>query len=143
MSSNDVTSITNSVSLIVWSSIGITLLVVLVIVWRVILPLVKSSNLNRQLIQNGLPAQAIIIKTWDTGVTVNDNPRVGFLLEVRPQNQPPFQAQAQMLVSRIHLAMYQPGMPVEVRYDPRNMSKVAISGVSNPQVYGVPSGTRW
>ena len=132
----DISSINNSVSLIVWSFVSVTVLIVLVVVWRVILPLVRNSSQNKQLLQNGIPAQAMILRTWDTGVAVNNNPSVGFLLEVRPANMPPFQASAQMLVSYINISQYQPGMPVEVKYNPTNPNKVVITGTPMPQTYG-------
>ena len=130
----DFNNINNSVNTIVIISVGGSLLIMLLVFGRVLLPLLKGSARNNQLIKQGLPAQATILRIWDTGVTVNDNPRVGFLLAVRPMERPAFQAEAYMLVSRIAVAQYQPGALVEVRYDPSNSAKVAIVGALSSQL---------
>jgi hypothetical protein len=129
----DFNNINNSVNTIVIISVVGSLLIMLLVFGRVLLPLLKSSARNSQLIKQGLPAQATILRIWDTGVTVNDNPRVGFLLEVRPMERPAFQAEASMLVSRIAVAQYQPGALVEIRYDPSDSTKVAIVGTVSSQ----------
>ena len=82
---------------------------------------------DEKLLQEGVPAQATILKIWDTGVTLNDNPQVGMLLEIHPTNQEPFRVEMKSVISRIALAQVQPGRVVPVRYDPANPSKVALA----------------
>lgn len=82
---------------------------------------------NEKLLQEGIPAQATIIKIWDTGITLNDNPQVGMLLEVQPTGQPPFRVEMKSIISRIALAQIQPGRIVPVKYDPQDPSKVALA----------------
>ena len=74
----------------------------------------------------GEPAEAEIIKIWDTGITVNNNPVVGFLLEVRPAGKPTYQAKTKLRISRLDIPRFQPGALVSVRIDPRDPKHVAL-----------------
>jgi hypothetical protein len=80
----------------------------------------------RQLQKIGLPAEATILRIWDTGMTVNDDPVVGFLLEVRPPGSPAYQAETKLLVSRLSVPQVQPGAIVPVRYDPAQPAHVSL-----------------
>jgi hypothetical protein len=104
-------------------SIGFTLFLIVVIrKW------VKNAfGPDEKLLQEGVAAQATILKIWDTGVTLNDNPQVGMLLEVKPPGSEPFRVEMKSIISRIALAQIQPGRVVPVRYDPQNPSKVALA----------------
>ena len=90
--------------------------------WIFFRPMIVSNKL----LKSGVRAKAKILKVWDTGVTVNQNPQVGMLLEVTPQNKMPFQAEAKQIISRLNPSLYQPGMEVNVRFDPDDTDKVAI-----------------
>jgi hypothetical protein len=74
----------------------------------------------------GEPAEATIVKIWDTGMTVNDDPVVGFLLEVRPSGKPGYQAETKLRISRVDVPRVQPGMVVMVRIDPKDPKHVAL-----------------
>lgn len=74
----------------------------------------------------GLPAEATILKIWDTGMTVNDDPVVGFLLDVRPAGKPPYQAESKLRISRLDIPQVQPGTVVAVRIDPKDPKHVAL-----------------
>lgn len=54
---------------------------------------------NRQILARGERAEAVILKIFETGTTINDSPVVRFLLQVTPQDQPQFQTEAERLVS--------------------------------------------
>jgi len=90
--------------------------------WKFFRPMVVSNKL----LKTGQPAKAKIIKVWDTGVTVNQNPQVGLLLEVTPMNKMPYQVETRQIISRLNPSMYQPGMEVDVRIDPDDEKKIAI-----------------
>lgn len=77
----------------------------------------------------GVPAEATIVKIWDTGVTVNQNPVVGFLLDVHPDGQAAFQAKTKALVSRLAVPRVQPGARLRVFFDPKDTTRVAIDRV--------------
>ncbi|MCI0397076.1 MAG: hypothetical protein L0332_03840 [Chloroflexi bacterium] len=72
-------------------------------------------------------AQATILNMWDTGVTLNDNPQVGMLLEVHPTDRPAYQVQTKAVISRFRLLQYQVGAVVPVKYDPTDPSKVILA----------------
>ena len=79
---------------------------------------IVSAIQNRAVLTNGLPTQATILKMSDTGTTINNDPVVRLLLEVRPPDQPTFQAEAERLISRLQIPQFQPGAVVQVKYDP-------------------------
>jgi hypothetical protein len=81
---------------------------------------------NKQLLTYGEPAHARILKIWDTGVTLNDDPQVGMLLEVHAKDRPVFQGEAKSFVSRLSIPLVQVGSSVQVRFDPQNPSRIAI-----------------
>ena len=104
-------------------------IVSIVIVIFVIRRLSGNTGANRALMATGETAQATILNMWDTGVTINDNPRIGMLLEVRPNNRPAFQVEVKQVVSRVQTAQYQPGQMLEVKFDPNDTKKVVISAI--------------
>jgi hypothetical protein len=77
-------------------------------------------------IKNGITAQARVLKVWDTGVTVNENPQVGLLLEVSPETGEPFQAETKTIVSRLNVAQVEPGIKAEVKYDPQKPQRLQL-----------------
>jgi hypothetical protein len=77
----------------------------------------------------GVPAEATVVQIWDTGVTVNKDPVVGFLLEVHPENEAPFQAKTKARVSRLAIPRVQPGARLHVMFDPKDTSRVALDPV--------------
>ncbi len=80
----------------------------------------------------GVPADATIVQIWDTGVTVNMDPVVGFLVEVHPDGQVAFQAKTKALVSRLAVPRVQPGARLRVYYDPKDTSRVAVDRIEQP-----------
>lgn len=96
-----------------------------IVYWKFFRPIFVSNKL----LKTGQPAKAKILKVWDTGVTVNQNPQVGLLLEVTPMNKMPYQVETRQIISRLNPSVYQPGMEVDVRIDPNNTDIVAIESV--------------
>jgi hypothetical protein len=74
----------------------------------------------------GEPAQAKILRMWDTGTTINQHPVAGFLLEVQRMNQTPYQVETKSLVPRLMSGQLQPGAVVPIKVDPSNPTKVAL-----------------
>ena len=109
--------------------------VVLIICAASILPFLRILAPGE--IKNGVTAQAKVLKVWDTGVSINDNPQVGLLLEITPPGLTPFQAQAKTLVSRLNAALVQPGVTAEVKYDPQKPKRLQVLTL---HVQGVPTG---
>ncbi len=80
-------------------------------------------------IKNGVTAQAKVLKVWDTGTTLNENPQIGLLLEVTPSMGAVFQAEAKTIVSRLQVALVQPGVAAEVKYDPQNPKRIRVLSI--------------
>jgi hypothetical protein len=83
----------------------------------------------RRIREVGVAAPATVVQIWDTGVTVNDDPVVGFLLDVKPDGQAAFQAKTKALVSRLAVPRVQPGAQLKVIYDPKDTTRVALDPV--------------
>ena len=90
--------------------------------WLFLRPLWQATALLEQ----GQSAEATILKVWDTGWTVNENPQVGLLLDVRPPGEEPFQAEVKSVVSRLAVGQLGPGAVVRLRYDLRGRRRVVL-----------------
>lgn len=100
-------------------------------------PLV-SGLMNRRLLTSGRPASAKILAITDTGTTINQNPVIRFLLEVRPSDRPGFQAVTEKLVSRLQVPRFQPGSTVQVRYDPETQAAAIVDDDSTSEPFLEP-----
>lgn len=82
---------------------------------------------TKALQETGVAAEAVIVKIWDTGITVNDDPVIGMEVEVRPAEGEPWSATIpKSLISRLDIPQFQPGQSVQVRYDPQDRSRVGL-----------------
>lgn len=93
----------------------------------------KMNENNRQKAQElaavGISGQATILSVQDTGMRINDNPRVALVLEIRLPNVPAYQIQKTITISIVQLAQIQTGAVVSVLVDPsapNNPDKVGI-----------------
>jgi hypothetical protein len=81
----------------------------------------------KELQATGVAAPAEVLRLWDTGMTVNQDPVIGLEVEVRPADRPPYRATiAKSLISRLDIPQFQPGKVIQVRFDPREPARVAI-----------------
>ena len=104
----------------------------------------SGMSQNRNLVKTGVAAPAVIISAEDTGVTMNNSPQARLTLQVTPADRPPFQAVATTFVGRMQIGMLTPGSSVTVRYDPNDISKVAIeslgaSGMNSGNIAAIQS----
>ena len=113
---------------------GITL-VVLGVTGFFLYRMFKGMSQNKNLVKTGVAAPAVIIDVQDTGVTMNDSPQARLTLQVTPANRPPFQAVTTAFVGRFQIGTLTPGATVQVRFDPNDISKVAIESLGG----GMPS----
>lgn len=74
----------------------------------------------------GQAAEALVLDIADTGITVNNDPVVAFVLEVRPVTGKPYQARTRGLVGRLDVPQVQPGAVLPVAIDPSDPQKVAL-----------------
>lgn len=81
----------------------------------------------KELRATGIAAPAEILRIWDTGITVNEDPVIGMDVEVRPTDRPPYQAKiGKSLISRLDVPQFQPGKVIQVRFDAKEPGRVAI-----------------
>jgi hypothetical protein len=114
----------------VFSWLPIVIVVFVVVILAIFfLPMLRGSVRTSKLMQTGVSAQAQIIKVWQTGMYVNEQPQIGLVLQVQPSNGAPFQAEAKKVVSMIQIPQFQPGQMLEVKYDPANPKEVAIAAI--------------
>jgi hypothetical protein len=73
---------------------------------------------KKKILENGAQGEAVVINIADTGMTINDNPRVKLTLQVQPENGTPFQVTKKQTVSRVAIPTV--GTRFFVRYDPAN-----------------------
>ncbi len=89
---------------------------------------------NQEIETNGLLAPATVLQFTPMGVMVNgNNPAVNLLVEVRPDSAPQFVAQAHgIVIAEGSIPKFQPGERITVRYDPNDLTRVAVerSGVT-------------
>lgn len=87
---------------------------------------IKPAFVERNILKDGIPAMAIILDMWDTGITVDHNPRVGMLLEVRHQNRIPYEVEVKHNVRKDKMNYYQAGRTLNVKIDSSDPRRVAI-----------------
>lgn len=86
--------------------------------------LISTRRRERQLIElaaTGEYGTAIILSLSDTGIKINDNPRVTLQLEIHLPNRQPMRAQKTMAVPIIHIPQVQKGSTVNVLADPNQL----------------------
>lgn len=123
---------------------GIMAVIFIAVFGGVFIGIFKPMRDTSKLQKTGVSAQATVLKVWDTGVTVNNNPRIGLLLQVTPPNGMPYKVETKILISRLETANYQPGISVPVKIDLDDKNKVALdytggSGLGGSQSYSNPS----
>ncbi len=89
----------------------------------------KGMSQNNSLVKTGVSAPAVILEVQDTGVSMNNSMQARLTLQVTPSNRPPFQATATTFVNRFQVGMLVPGASVQVKYDPNDISKVAVESL--------------
>jgi len=85
-----------------------------------------GEDVAREVRERGVPATATVLEIWETGVRVNDNPVVGFLLEVHAVGLEPYEARTKALISILSIPQIQPGKELPVKYDPEDPSVVVL-----------------
>jgi hypothetical protein len=91
-----------------------------------------GNKKKRNILENGAQAQAIVIGVRDTGVTINENPRVELTLQVQPEGAAPFEAKKKVTVSRVSIpragdgywVRYDPADPTEIEFDTDKLAEV-------------------
>jgi hypothetical protein len=84
---------------------------------------------KKDILVHGVQARAVITRVDDTGMTINDNPRVKLTLQVQPDGDLPFEVTKKMTVSRLSIPAI--GSSTWVRYDAADKNKVEIDQAKN------------
>ena len=92
-------------------------------------PMINAARLQK----SGISGRALIKEVRDTGVTINNNPQVKLVLEVKNSLGQRYTTSTRVLVSRLSPFVYQPGMEVPVKIDPKNEKNVVIDQTDNVQ----------
>ncbi|MEV6037351.1 DUF3592 domain-containing protein [Nonomuraea sp. NPDC052116] len=101
------------------------------------LPFLIASWTGRQLLAAGIAAQAVIESMADTGVTINGQPLVSFVLGVRTQDGQVHRVTHRQSLPRLPMGMVVPGAVVPVKVDPQRRDRVRIDWASwRPAPYG-------
>lgn len=80
------------------------------------------------ILADGIPASARVERLVDTGVSINDDPVIEFVLAVDTGEGQVHEARARALVSRLDVPAVQPGRVFAIHYDPQQPGRAAIDG---------------
>jgi hypothetical protein len=115
--------------LMVCGSLVCTLVIVAASIGIPIYLMRNNQKRAQELIQNGTQGEATILSLQDTGMMINNNPRVTLLLEVRVAMRPPYQVTKSVTIPLIRLSQIQTGSVVQVMVDlsdPTNPDKIGL-----------------
>jgi hypothetical protein len=111
---------------------GISVLIPFIIIYN---NLIKPAFLKKKINKTGKNGTGTITRIEDSGMTINDNPRINLFVNIRPEDgNPSFEAKIGVLVSRINPNVFQTGMQVPIKYDP--VSKKAILSENTDNITG-------
>jgi len=89
----------------------------------------NNQKRAEQLMTKGTQGEATVLALEDTGMFINNNPRVTLLLEIRMPYGAPYQVKKTMTIPLIRLSQVQTGSIVQVMVDmsdPTNPDKVGL-----------------
>ncbi|MFN3940100.1 MAG: hypothetical protein ACK4IY_05905, partial [Chitinophagales bacterium] len=86
----------------------------------------RPALIALDILKEGEPATAVILKVWETGRTVEQNPRIGLKLEVYPPERIPFEVEIKQNVAKEELAKFKEGRTLKVKLDPKNPKNIAV-----------------
>lgn len=120
----------------IWMSLAITGGTMLILAC-VGLPFLIIARNGQRLMATGIPAQAVVQSMADTGVTVNGQPLVSFVLGVRMPDGQAYQVTHRQSLPRIPMGVVAPGATIPVKVDPQRRDRVRIDWASwRPMPYG-------
>ena len=113
-----------------WASVaivpGVIFAVTFIILAWVLVPKVLAERRNARILREGVAARALVTSIVPTGSHHNEDPEVVISLQVTPAEGKPFSSTVEMALSPVHLPRFQPGLTVNVRFDPKNPGDVAL-----------------
>ena len=97
---------------------AIFLAIPLAISFGIVLWMMVKRKRMAELIATGKQGTAVVLELSDTGVRVNDNPRVKLRLDIHLPDYQPYQAQKTVTLPLIYLPQVQTGSTINVLADP-------------------------
>jgi len=101
--------------------------------------LFKPMFVSNRLAKNGVPASAKILEVHDTGMTVNNSPRIKLLLEVTSPMGGTYMVETKQIISRLQTALFQPGAVLQVLVDPNDKNMISFD-YSDSSASSTPAG---
>ena len=89
--------------------------------------MIKGNTQTSNLIANGVSAPGTIISVQHTGWRINGRPQARLTIQINPSDRPAFMA----VVTRAFNPSMVSGLPVQVRFDPNDITKVAIESLGS------------
>jgi uncharacterized membrane protein len=84
------------------------------------------EHVRKQILRTGVRAQAVVLAIEPTGAIINNQPQVQLTLQVQATEMKVYRAKVKMVVNQVYLSEFQPGHILQVHYDPKDPSRVAV-----------------
>lgn len=116
---------------------ALALAATLVIAMWLVGGILRSIAQEKRILRDGEPAEATVLRQWDTGTRINGRPVFEMLLEVRRPGQGAYQVKAKKRAHLLNAWRMGPGMTVAVKVDRADPGRVAIVEPElTPPIYG-------
>lgn len=78
------------------------------------------------ILDTGLPGQGLVTRMWETGVTVNSSPVIGYEMDITMESRDPITASVQQVTPRMVVGAILPGTHLSVKVNQADPTDVAI-----------------
>lgn len=89
----------------------------------------ESGRLQKSLSRIGKKAEGKIISVTAIGTLWKDTQLMRLVIEVKPENEPPFTAETTLSMNPILQTKFIPGFMVNVKYNPEDKTQIVLSGI--------------
>ncbi len=86
---------------------------------------------DEAILERGLPASAKVLEVRDLNTNIGVDPLISLRLQVFPPNGSPYETETKLVVSRLAMAYYRPGITVSVKYDPKKPKRVVVESIQS------------
>lgn len=80
----------------------------------------------RRLQLEGIPGKAKILEVHETNITVNQNPQIKLVIEIKNIDGGVYTTSCKTIVSRLRTFNFQPGKEVNIKIDPKDEKNVIV-----------------
>jgi hypothetical protein len=81
---------------------------------------------THRLKKTGIAGKAKILEVHDTNITINNNPQLRLVLEVKNNFGEVYTTACRTIISRLKPILFQAGMEISVKIDPKNEKNVIV-----------------